>query len=101
MERKMLYRQTVRNELLKLGNDMDCPEQNPTYCLFINETVKNSPNTVRKIKTQSKRDLSKSDLQALAAGLTEQFGSKIDVKFKPWPGPWGHSNNDLFIYFRR
>ena len=101
MEQKMLYRQTVRNELLKLGNDMDCPEQNPTYCLFINEIVKNSPNTVRKIKTQSKRDLSESDLQALAVGLTEQLGSKIDVKFKPWPGPWGHSNNDLFIYFRR
>ena len=95
------YRQTVRNELLKLGNDIDCPEQNPTYCLFINETVKNSPNTVRKIKTQSKRTLSDLDLQALTAGLTEQFGCKIDVKYKPSPGPWNHINNDLFIYFRR
>ena len=99
MKQKMLYGQTVRNELLKLGNDMDCPEQNPTYCLFINETVKNSPNTVRKIKTQSKRDLSESDLQALAAGLTEQFGCKIDVKYKPWGTFW--TNHDLFIYFRR
>ena len=96
MKEKMLYRQTVRNELLKLGNDIDCPEQNPTYCLFINEIVKNSPNTVRKIKTESKRDLSKSDLESLATGLSEQFGCKIDVKYKPW----GYSRA-LHIYFRR
>ena len=95
------YRQTVRNELLKLGNDIDCPEQEPTYCLFENTIVKNSPNTVRKIKTQSKRSLSDLDLKALAAGLSEQFGCKIDVKFKPWTGPWDSMKNDLFIYFRR
>jgi hypothetical protein len=89
------FRQIVRNELQKIGNDINCPEQAPTYCLFENQIVKNSPTVFRKIKTESKFDLSKTDLQALAIGLTEQFGTKIDVKFKPF----GYCRA-LHIYFK-
>jgi hypothetical protein len=93
---KANYRQTVRNELQKIGNDIDCPEQAPSYCWFDNIIVKNSSVTFRKIKTEVRKEMNQTELVTLAAGLTEQFGCKIDAKYKTA----GYSKF-LYIYFRK
>ena len=95
------YRKIVIRELQKLGNDLRYPKTPEkvwiSYGMFENSIVRNSPNTVRKIRTEVIKDLSESELECLSAGLSEQFGCKVDVKFKKSCDFF----KDLLIYFRK
>lgn len=84
------YKKTLRNELAKIGVELDGGYYNDKQGTMANKS------TSRRIKAGVSRPLTLSELLTVAEGLSEQFGVFVSTKNYVY-----RNSNTIVVYVRR